>query len=397
MKEASIDKTIGSLGNPLSSLPAPFYPVIIKGMNAKRFLRKLIAVILILLVAAGGIVFLVDPYFHYHKPWFGLSAVQTEKEYQVPGALAHLSYDSVIVGSSVTENNDAAWFQATFGCNVVKAVRSYGGIADLRWYLDRAFDAKSGELSYVFWNLDPSSLALPPETTFRASGCPMYLYDRNPFNDIEYLWNMDVLVEKIPTMILKSHQGYNQGQSYNWWEGKTFSTAAALSHYTRPSAVLPEKSADAYEENLRGNIALLTEAVTSHPDTNFYFFFPPYSILWWDGQIRSGAFEADLYNEEETIKALLSLPNVRVFQFQNVSEITADLDHYMDALHFTPMVNEMMVDCMYDGSFEVKAEGAGDGAVSAAAEQCIEDLRNFALDAERNVIPRYEEQFIYDE
>ena len=93
----------------------------------------------VLLAAAALLVYAADPYFHYHAPWFGLPAVQTEKEYQVPGALRHLDYDAVIVGSSVVENNDNAWYDEAFGVHTIKAVRSYGCIADLTWYLNLAF------------------------------------------------------------------------------------------------------------------------------------------------------------------------------------------------------------------------------------------------------------------
>ena len=87
-------------------------------------------------------VYLLDPFYHYHKPWFGLKAVLNEKEYQVPGSLRHFDYDSVLVGSSVVENNDNRWFDEAFGGTTIKAVRSYGGIADLVWYLNLAFESR---------------------------------------------------------------------------------------------------------------------------------------------------------------------------------------------------------------------------------------------------------------
>ena len=47
--------------------------------------------------------YLHRPVFHYHKPWFGLKAVLTDKEYQCIGSLRNFDYDSLIVGSSVAE------------------------------------------------------------------------------------------------------------------------------------------------------------------------------------------------------------------------------------------------------------------------------------------------------
>lgn len=190
-----------------------------KGSKRRRarehFLRTFFIAAALLLALCAAAVFFADPFFHYHAPWFGLKAVQSDKEYQVPGALDHLTYDSLIVGSSVAENNDNSWYDESFDCTAIKAIRSYGATADLCWFLDRA-DETHPNLKYVFYNIDPSSLHGIPETMFAASGCPMYLYDRNPFNDVEYLFNRTVLFEKIPYMIVKSARGYDEAKSYNW-------------------------------------------------------------------------------------------------------------------------------------------------------------------------------------
>ncbi len=308
--------------------------------------------------AAGGCalaVYLFDPFYHYHAPWFGLKSVLSEKEYQVPGSLRHFTYDSVLVGSSVVENNDNAWYDEAFGGTTVKAVRSYGGIADLVWYLNLAFDAQ--EIRQVFFNLDPASLTQEAETTFEASGCPMYLYDDNPFNDIRYLLNKTVLLEKIPYEIAQSlSSDYNEGLSYNWAEGKDFSENGVLTHYLRRKE--PEKvlAAEAKREQLEANLALLTEMVEAHPDTQFYFFLPPYSMIWWDDAVRNGLEEVYLYDEERAAGTLLAYDNVHFYDFQNVTETVIDLNRYMDTVHFDPQTNYEICQAMAGGEYEVTAE-----------------------------------------
>ena len=101
------------------------------------FFMRLFVTLFLLLFFCGLLVYLIDPFFHYHKPWFHLKEVLNEKEYQCPGSLAHFDYDAVLAGSSVVENNDNSWFNQDFHCTIIKAVRSYGATADLCDLLDR--------------------------------------------------------------------------------------------------------------------------------------------------------------------------------------------------------------------------------------------------------------------
>ena len=328
------------------------------GSSAGRFIRTFAYAAAVLAAICMIAVYVFDPFFHYHKPWLGLSAVQTQKEYQVVGVLRHFDYDAVNVGSSVIENNNNAWFDAAFDCTTVKAPRSYGGMADLCAFLDIAYE--SHDLRYVFFNLDPASITGGTEVTFQESGFPMYLYDQNPFNDVQYLLNKSVLLEDIPYMVARSLQGYDENLSYNWAEGKEFGRSSALSHYYRipdekVQAPLPE---NVYDENLEGNLRTVRELIEAHPQTQFYFYLPPYSILWWDAISRAGETDAYLHCEETAMRTLASYDNVHVYDFQNADEIVSSLDYYMDSVHFSPKVNEQICDWLVQGQYAVTGETA---------------------------------------
>ena len=189
--------------------------------TTQLFVKRFFTRILVLMVLIGAVVVLMDPFFHYHKPWFGLKAVLTDKEYQCIGTLRTFDYDSLIVGSSVAENYYNAWFNEGFDCNAIKAIRSYGATADLCYLLDAAYETH--DLKYVFYSMDTSSLAGEPTPTYELTGCPMYLYDKNYLNDVEYLYNKGVLFEKIPYMAANSVIGdYDENNSYNWAQWKEF-------------------------------------------------------------------------------------------------------------------------------------------------------------------------------
>lgn len=296
-----------------------------------------------MIIFIAAVVILIDPFFHYHKPWFGLKAVLTDKEYQCIGSLRTFDYDSVIVGSSVAENYYNGWFNEGFDCNVIKAIRSYGATADLCYLLDAAYE--DHDLKYVFYSMDTSSLAADPTPTYELTGCPMYLYDKNYLNDVAYLYNKGVLLEKIPYMIANSLIGnYDENDSYNWAQWKEFNQDMALGLYMRRAEIAPMKETDYYQNVLDANIALIKTQIENHPETRFKIFFPAYSMLFWDNLYRTGDLESYLYNMEQAIGTLISYDNVDIYYFQDEVTIITNLENYMDALHFSPEINHYMAE-----------------------------------------------------
>lgn len=357
---------------------------------AQKFLKQFFTASVILLLACVLAVVVFDPFFQYHKPLKGLKAVLTDKEYQCVGSLKTFDYDSVIAGSSVSENYNNGWFDQGFGCKSIKAIRSYGATADLCYLLDIAFEHQ--DLKYVFYNLDPSALEADPETTYELTGCPMYLYDDNYVNDVRYWLNKGVLMEKIPYLIANSLMGdYDENNSYNWAQWKEFNSDMILGLYIRKPSVSEMKPRDYYEDLLRKNLDLLTDRITAHPETEFYIFVPPYSMLWWDNIYREGDTEAYLYNMEQAMKTLLEYENVKMFYFQNDREIITDLENYMDILHFSPEINRYICDSLIVGKRQVNSENY--------AEE-IRSMRDLAYETVEKLVLPYEDRIkvdIYDE
>lgn len=318
-----------------------------------KFIKIFIVTAVILAIGVCGIVALFDPFYVYHKPLPGLKAVLNDKEYQCVGTLKHFDYDAVIAGSSVCENYNNGWFDEGFDCTSIKAIRSYGATADLIYLLDIAFE--DHEIKKVFYNIDPSSLYTTLETTYESTGCPVYLYDDNPFNDGKYIFNKDVLLEKIPFMIAKSHSDYDEGDSYNWAQWKTFHHLMCMQMYERPEEISPMQDAHMYDELAKANTAMLTQMANDHPETEFYFFFSPYSMCWWDAAYRNGERDAILNAQKICLEELTKLDNARVFFYQDDVEIITNLDNYMDAIHFSKDINYYVYESLVTGKDEVTA------------------------------------------
>lgn len=326
---------------------------------SNKFIKSFFIRSILLIILMIALVVIFDPFYQYHKPLAGLKSVLTDKEYQCVGTLRTFDYDALVVGSSVCENYNNHWFDEGFDCTTIKAIRSYGATADLCYLLDVAYNNR--DLKYVFYNIDPSSLYASTETTYESTGCPMYLYDTTYLNDISYVLNKDVLMEKIPYMLAFSLKSdYDEGDSYNWAQWKYFSAELATGMYNRRSLILPMYEENHYENELKGNIALLTSLVEAHPETTFKFFFSPYSMLWWDNAYRSGERDLSIYNEKQTIAALLRYDNVEIYYYQDMDEVITNLDNYMDMIHFSKDINKLVCEKLIAGEERLTKENYED-------------------------------------
>lgn len=330
-----------------------------KEIPKKKLLRRLIWILVSLFVLVALVVVSFDPFYQYHAPWFGLKAVLNDRDNQMPGTIRNFEYDAVLVGSSVAENFDSTFLDEKFACSTLKIIRASGSVADLLYYLEQAHEVQN--LKRVFWCLDIFALNSDVEVTLFSEDTPRYLHTKSTLDDLPYLFNKEILLEKIPYMMACSFQGMNTGgNAYNWSRGKNFSAGTAMHVYARdaiaPDAVIPQRDIAEREQLISQNINMVLAEVKAHPDTEYIFLFPPYSLLWWDCAYLNGELAERLYILEQVLPKLVEAENAQVYYFQNNAEIVCNLDNYMDMVHYSPAINQYMLECMADGECALTEE-----------------------------------------
>ena len=318
----------------------------------RQFVKKFALFSIGLLLLLGGMVILVDPFFHYHKPIGPLKAVVSKGEYQCIGTVRNFDYDSILLGSSVAENYNNRWFDEAFGGTTIKGIQRSATTVDMLYYLNEAI--KTHELKNVYYNLDTFSLTADAKKIYPDESLPLYLYNDNLLDDVKYIWNKDVIFEHVPYMLAMSLVGdYDEGASYNWAQYKTFSEAGTLSNYNRVEEIIPMLTEEYYKENVDANIAAVENVVKNNPQITFRFICPPYSMLWWDNAYRNGETEQNLYANREAAKRLLPYENVEMYYFQNDEQVITNLNNYMDTIHFSDAINGAIVDHMKNGKYRL--------------------------------------------
>lgn len=323
--------------------------------SQKKICHFLLGAVLFL-GGAALLVYLVDPFFHYHEPWLGLKAVEDEKEYQIPGMLKNFAYDSVLAGSSVVMSMNTDTLDERFSCRTVKAVGGSAAAPLLDYYLDIAFE--DHEIQYVFYGLDVFSFYNAPDMQVISDDVE-FLVNDNPFDDVAYLWNMDIIGTKIPDMIAVSQdESYEEGMIYQLNKDAAVGPEGVLAMHCPGAGVMQEAKPLNYQEAyVTENINRLEARVRENPKTEFLFFFPPYSIVWWDDAYEKGLLDTYLHTLEQCMIRLLPYENVHFYttEFNEAATIT-DLYQYMDYIHGGVSVTERMAEKVGTAENEITLE-----------------------------------------
>lgn len=103
---------------------------------------------------------------------------------------------------------------------------------------------------------------------------------------------------------------------------------------------MTDQERQTFQENIDEN---LVTTVSSNPNIQFYYFFTPYSMLYWDSLQQSNSIEKHMLGERMIIESLLPYDNVHFFSFSNDFDITTDLSHYKDITHYSEDFNTLML------------------------------------------------------
>ncbi len=318
----------------------------------KKWFLTMLAVFVCILLIVAALVIYVDPFFQYHKPLADFPYLVDNQLSQNPGMAKNMSYDSVILGSSMTVNFNTNWFEELMGLDTVKLNYSGAYPKDQANIMERIFSSDN-QVKAVFLGVDVMTYTGGVDET--KYPIPEYLYDDCVWNDAEYLWNKDVLLNYILRPLADPEKTDLATVYQSWWTDEYYNIQWVMHNYEPPAKVEEETPADAYKEGVRANLEMnIIPFIEQNPDTTFYLFFPPYSILYWNDVIQENHLEATLEEYLFIVQETIGYDNVRVFFFPNQEWIVTDLNNYADYTHYHRDINRYMTECFADGTCEIK-------------------------------------------
>lgn len=309
---------------------------------------------LICLIGFGGITVYVDPLFHFHAPVEGIEYPLYDDKYMNDGIVRHFDYDAIIIGSSMAANFRTSVCDGVFGTHAVKIPLYGASYREINELLEQAFD-HNDKITRVVRGLDSTMLITDKDIVYNE-GRPEYLYDDNLLNDVEYVWNKDIYFQFTEYVFTFMRQG---GKSTNFDTYKSYAGDYAYDAQRLKESYAVSREERAAEEHLlsKEDIQMLTQnleqnvlaLVREHPETEFYLFFPPYSILCFDQWRQRGELDRMLDAHEKAIQILLPYDNIHLYTFFDRFEMICDLGNYTDTLHYNREVCDRMLQCMAVG------------------------------------------------
>ena len=319
----------------------------------KRFFIKFLSLFLTAILILGGFVFAIDPFNHYRAEEDLTKIIYQMPYYQNIGIASYTKYDTLITGSSMTQNFRANLFDKAMNCHAIR-LSFDGGIVDDYCKLIETSTQDNPQLKQIFFGLDNYLITSDSKLLNEIDRIPLYLSDNNILNDVQYLLNKDVVFNYIRTYFAyKFSNTYDFYEMHAWDNGSVhFSAQSVLANYSSPQKSAPHNEF-AFQSSAQYIIDKLSTYIKNYPEIDFILFAPPYSILYWHSILNEGKLNATIEALRLTYCELLKFDNVRIFYFQNIPELITNLDNYNDATHYRSTYNEYMLDCFVNGENEI--------------------------------------------
>lgn len=348
-------------------------------MKAKTWSITILAVWLSIILLAGITVIIVDPYYHYHEPLNCFNYAGGDPVYTNDGMCKNYEYDALITGTSMTSGFSEAEASALFDMTFLRATFLGEGFRRINENLVSAIKYNPN-LKLVIRSVD--TLWFVTDADWLAyDNYPEYLYNDSYIDDTQYLYNLDIwtkaVIPTLKTFHIPVEITLTNFTELEQTQKEYLESEMALNNYVRPAkeynSIVPSDNAEYFsymDANFRYN---LLQVVEDNPEVEFYFYFPPYSILYWDSinQVGEGRLDRRVDMEQYAIEKILAYDNVRLFSFSNNFDLVCDLNEYSDEIHYHSSVNSKILNWMKNGEYEITKENY---------IEYIEEIRDFYVD-----------------
>ena len=342
--------------------------------SIKDLLRFLGASMLIML-AAAALNFVVDPLQIFRAPRLFVAVYSPDSRLQNAGLIRSQRFDTLFMGTSLAIHFHQRDIDQILGVKSLKLSMTGSSSREQVFVLEAAM-AKHPKR--VIWEVDdwifqdtPDIDADPylPADLYRGGlkGIASYLFSGEMAR--ESVW---IAAQSIPGLeprfavltnetlfkfsirnvddINTLQSGEDAGALYN-----ATRAMAAYSYITDPARRKYLLDDTDYDTKVRAFERDAVGLIKSHPDVTFDIYLPPYSILQWlalretSPETLKSVYAFSAY----FCRRLMDLPNVRLFDFRAIKEVTHDLNNYSDVIHHSPDIDLKVLEWLAQGKYRV--------------------------------------------
>lgn len=317
-------------------------------------------VLIAFIFVSGLTTFIIDPLQHYRKASF-YEVYTFNQRYLAWGLLKNYEYDSMLLGSSMTENFKTDEMNDDLNINILRVPFQGTSAYEESLLIEKGLLNKN--LKNIFLGLDFFSFRGDVNRIkYGEKSLPFYLMNDTFLDDFKYLLNIDVFFEKNIKIIMSNYFGYKRSNLdfntfWNWDTNYKYSKELCLQGYNHQVEKKDQFKLEELKKSFNHNFL---KHVEQNKDINFKVFFPPYSILSWKAWEKTGQLNNILEFKKYILNASLKYNNFKIYDFQIEKEVTHDLDNYFDASHYSSKTNTWMIKQIKDNKYIVTEDNTQD-------------------------------------
>lgn len=290
----------------------------------------------------------VDP-IQYLRKNNGLTYDAGNQRFAYAGIIKNYDFTRLIIGTSMSENFLPSYVDSVFEYG--KSLNaSISGAIIFEQSMLLQFALREKKISEVIWGIDFFSLSSTEE-----SSLPQYLYDVSRINDCFYLFDPYITRLVFKQIVFRFTNRKSGTFTYDWltdfWFPQykhEFSEDIVLEKYKSNKAIFVEQAYDLSTliTNFDRNILDLFQ---ENPETSFYIFFPPYSILYFASILQNSpsSFENLLAFKRYVSEKIEAFDNVFVYDFQDMYDVVENLNNYKDTTHYSLWISESIIESIF--------------------------------------------------
>lgn len=339
-------------------------------MKDKVIVFRYIKIVLISICLFFISLVIYDPMqlFHKHILKENKNKFISDMRNQAAGIINNYDFDSIILGTSMLENTSSQEASIKLNGEFINISPSGSTFNERSVILKKALKEK--KLKYVIYSLDAASII---KHTERATTNFDYLYDDNPFNDINIYLNHKYL-QCLGTASFESqclggvrdldrpnawHKKPKYIQRYgglqNWFKHKnekqikeSFDEIIEIGNKIKNNQIYMDKDINntiAITEKYFDDTVL--KHIIKYPNTEFILIFPPYSRVEFAiyAQYYKSEFEIFKHMTKYIVEKSTRYKNLKVYAWGNHTFVD-DIANYKDLRHYEYKINSWMLDAI---------------------------------------------------
>ncbi len=332
-------------------------------LNAKKWVISFLSLSIAIIFIMCSVTYFYDPFCYYRIPENRF--IVNNYRFLNAGIAKNADYDTVIIGSSMTQNFNMDSFRKKLNVNPIKLTVGAMSIEGMELTYNQVKDI--GKAKKIFLCIDVPSLNKEEDN---LESYATYLYNKTILDDFKYLMGYETWARLLPLNILfdtGDKLGINLPDFYGsktidnigeWHSQAVYGKDVVMKQYLSNNIGLSKQNTVGVYGRMKKNADHIIDLVCKDGQDTVLFF-PPYSALFWYNSMESQMFEEYTKIKSYIVNKVDGMSNVAVYDFQPFSQI-CDLDNYKDITHYSAKINEYMVDCFANKQYIVTSETIDD-------------------------------------